>query len=139
MAEDNKKAEAGVSKLAGVKVLILEDDVFLGGVILRHMLNEKMQATLIATGEGAVEEIKKALPEVIVLDIFLPGMNGLEILEAIRKEPTTSKIPVLVVSNTDQIQDREKVKSLKASFMIKAMVTPAKITEQIEEILRSAK
>ncbi|MFS6760689.1 response regulator, partial [Staphylococcus aureus] len=72
---------SGISTLAGKKVLIIEDDVFLGGILFRHMVDDKIDVRLITTGENAIENIKKDIPSILILDILLPGSNGLDILE----------------------------------------------------------
>lgn len=140
MAEENRndaaKTETKPSPLFGKKIVIVEDDAFLGGVILRHMLKDNIKAMLLTTGEGAAETIKKEMPDAVVLDIFLPGVTGLDILDMLRKDSATDKLPVLVVSNTDQAQDREKVKKLNAAFLIKALVTPSKIVDSLVEVMK---
>lgn len=121
--------------LVGKKVLIIEDDVFLGGILLRHMLDQKINARLVTTGDGAIEEIKKDIPDILILDILLPGINGLDLLESIRKDSAIEKLPVLIVSNTNQAKDLERVKNAKAFFMLKALATSENIVDKIKEVL----
>lgn len=123
------------STLFGKKVLIIEDDVFLGGILLRHMIDEKIDVKLITTGENAIENIKKDIPSILILDILLPGMNGLDILEAMRKDELLVNIPVIVVSNTDQANDLERAKKAGAIFMLKALATSENIVDKIKEVL----
>lgn len=116
--------------LVGKKVIIVEDDVFIGGTLLRHMMSQKINATLITTGEGAFDTIKKEMPDILILDINLPGMNGLDILALVRKDPVTAKMLVMVVSNTNEKNERDQAKNLGAIFLVKALVTPENIVEQ---------
>lgn len=122
--------------LFGKKVLIIEDDVFLGGILLRHMIDEKIDAKLFTTGENAIENIKKDIPSILILDILLPGLNGLDILEAMRKDELLMSVPVIVVSNTDQAKDLERAKNAGAIFMLKALATSENIVDKIKEVLK---
>ncbi len=129
---DNKN---GNYSLVDKKVLIIEDDAFLGGIILRHMLDAKINARLVTSGDKALESIKSDIPDVLILDIMLPGLNGLDIMDLIKKDPTLSKMFVIVVSNTDQPKDLERVKAFGAKFLLKALATPANIVEEIRKTL----
>ena len=71
------------------------------------------------------------------MDIFLPGVNGIELLEMIRKDDATKNIKVLVVSNSSENKHRDIVTSLGASFMVKAAVNPAFIVAQVKKMLAS--
>lgn len=126
---------SSISTLAGQKVLIIEDDVFLGGILLRHMIDEKINAKLFTTGENAIENIKKDIPSILILDILLPGLNGLDILEAMRKDELLVNLPVIIVSNTDQPKDLERAKNAGAIFMLKALATSENIVDKIKEVL----
>ena len=117
------------------KVLIVEDDVFIGNIILKELLKVYQNATLITSGTEAAETLKKDIPDILILDIFLPGINGLDLLESLRKEERTKELKVLVVSNTDQSQDRERAKRLGAAFLLKATTTPIEIAKEIQKIL----
>lgn len=119
----------------GKKVFVIEDDVFLGKVLSSQIDATKMHAELFTTAEAAIEALKTAIPDIILLDIFLPGMNGLDALEAIRKDEKTKGIPVLVVSNTDEAKDRERAESLGAKFLIKGASTPDEIIKHVEDML----
>lgn len=119
------------------KVVVIEDDTMLGGIILNHLKVEPLDVKLIATGLNAFEILKADVPDVIVLDIFLPGVNGIELLEMIRKDDATKNIKVLVVSNSSENKHRDIVTSLGASFMVKAAVNPAFIVAQVKKMLAS--
>ncbi len=119
----------------GKKVFVVEDDVFLGKVLSSQIGSAKMHAELFTTAETAIEALKTTTPDIILMDIFLPGMNGLDALEAIRKDEKTKSIPVLVVSNTDEAKDRQRSTDLGAKFLIKGASTPDEIVKHVEDIL----
>jgi len=117
------------------KVLVIEDDLMLASIITRQLAKEHIVSALLNSGEKALENIKDFKPDVIILDIFLPVVNGLDLLEAIRKDDTIKHIKVLVVSNTDQKNDRERAKNMGAGFYLKAAVTPKEIVDEVKRML----
>ncbi len=119
----------------GKKIFIVEDDVFLGRVLSGQVREAKMQVELFNTAEDALAALKTGNPDMILMDIFLPGMNGLDALEAIRKDDATKSVPVLVVSNTDEAKDRQRALDLGAKFLIKGASTPDEILKHMTDIL----
>lgn len=117
------------------KILFIEDDAFIAGMVSARLVERGYLSTNITSGEKAITELKKDIPALVILDLFLPGQSGFEVLEAMRADPRTDKVPVLVVSNTDQANDRERVTKLGAQFLLKSLVTPAEIVERVEEML----
>ncbi len=123
------------SPIADIKIMIVEDDKFIGDILLREVLKNHKNCELISSGEEALEALKRELPDILILDIFLPGINGLDLLDSLRKEERTKNLKVLVVSNTDQTKDRERAKNLGAFFFLKAAMTPSEIVKEMEKIL----
>ncbi len=121
------------------KVTIVEDDGFIGSILYKHMIDNGINVTLLTTGDGAADIVKADVPDILILDILLPGVNGVDVLTDLRRDPRTATLPVLVISNTDDSQNRESVKLLGGHFLIKAMVTPLKIVEYMEEVLSGKK
>jgi len=119
------------------KVVVIEDDALLGSILLTRLKAESLDVKLIVTGMNAFEALKEDVPNVLVLDIFLPGVNGLELLEMIRKDDVTKNMKVLVVSNSSENKHRDIVTNLGASFMVKAAVNPAFIVGQVKNMLTS--
>lgn len=112
------------------KVFIVEDDTFLGKMLVQDM-SESIQTTLYQNGEEVLTALQTTLPDLLVLDIFLPGINGLDLLEQLRKDEHTKNLKVIVVSNTDELKDRERATSLGATFLIKAMTDPRDIVDAV--------
>ncbi len=123
MSEENNGSEV---------VLVVEDDAFLGRVISEQLRQAHINAVQFTSAEVALEAAKKKQPDLIVLDIFLPGMNGLDMLAELRKDEQTKNIKVLVVSNTDDTKDRDRAKELGASFMIKGATSPDEIVAAVK-------
>jgi DNA-binding response OmpR family regulator len=117
------------------KVLVVEDDLMLASILVRHLTKAGMDVVLATTGATAFESVKKEAPECVVLDIFLPGKNGLDVLQEIREDAKTKNLKVVVVSNTDQKQHRDRAAELGADFILKAAVTPQEIADHITHML----
>jgi DNA-binding response OmpR family regulator len=126
-------------KLAGKKIMWVEDDAFLSDIITRKFQNENCTLIHLSEGEGALAKAKEGKPDIVLLDILLAGMSGYDILEALKKDPETALIPVILLSNLGQKSDVEKGEKLGAKkFIIKAMATLDDIIAEISEVLVEA-
>lgn len=114
----------------------MEDDQFLNDIIARKFSATKCLFFHASEGEEALKIISQEVPDVVMLDIILSGMDGFEILRRIKSDPKIKHIPVILLSNLGQATDIEKGKSLGAArFLIKATVTPNEIIDQIREVI----
>lgn len=130
------KRTEGENTLEGKKILVVEDDKFLGSILISRLVGKKVNAIYANSGEVALEEIKKQTPDIVLLDILLPGIDGFEVLKQIRANPVTEKVPVMVLSNFNQVKDKEKIESMGAIFLVKALVNPDDIILRIEKMLK---
>ena len=119
-----------------VRLAIIEDDKFLRDLIVRKLTNEGFEVKEAETGEDGLEVLRKTPPQLLLLDILLPGMSGYEVLEAIKKDDKLRNIPVIMLSNLGQKEEIERAESLGAKdFLIKAKYTPGEIVARVKEIL----
>ncbi len=124
------------SGLKDVKILWVEDDQFLGELLARKLSAEGAHLFHATNGEEALTILNTEVPDIITLDIVLPGMNGLKTLEEIHKNEALSKIPVIMLSNLSQKEDVDKAFSLGAKkFLVKASYTLQEIIAEIKETL----
>lgn len=134
----NKKSNS--VNLEGKKIMWVEDDQFLNDIIARKLSSTKCLYFHSAEGEEALKIINREIPDIVMLDIVLSGIDGFEILRRIKSDPKTKNIPVILLSNLGQASDIEKGKSLGAvRFMVKATVTPDEIIDQIKEVINESK
>jgi len=88
-------------------------------------------------GEKGLEAVEKEKPDLVLLDLILPGLDGFEVLTKIKENPAVSQIPVIILSNLGQKDDIEKGLKMGAKdYLIKAHFTPAEIIEKIGIILK---
>ena len=119
------------------KILIIEDDIFLGDVLLQKLIKDGFSATLVQDGGDGFKAIKTLMPDLILLDIVLPTMNGYEILEAKAKDSVISGIPVIVVSNSGQPVEINRVLALGVSeYIVKAQFDPEEVMIKVRNQLR---
>jgi len=138
--EGEMNQQSSVVDLEGKKIVLVEDDKFLADIIGHKFAETKCIFFYFAEGEEALKTIAKEMPDIIILDILLPGIDGFEILRRIKDDPNTKNIPVVLLSNLGQADDIKKGESLGANrFIIKATVAPSEIVGQIKEVLAENK
>jgi DNA-binding response OmpR family regulator len=119
------------------KILIIEDDKFLRELISRKLTDDGFDIVEAVDGEEGVKKTKEENPDLILLDLILPGIDGFEALSRIKKEKSVASIPVIILSNLGQKEEVEKGLSLGATdYLIKAHFTPGEIIEKIRNILK---
>lgn len=119
-------------------VLIVEDDVFLVGIYQKKFEMEGFKVSISENGEKGLADIKKKKPDVVVLDILLPKLDGFAVLEKLKKDPVLKNIPVIMLTNLGQKDDVEKaMQSGAAGYLIKAHFKPSEVVEKVREVLKS--
>jgi len=119
------------------KILIVEDDKFLRELISQKLLKEGYDISEAVDGVKAIEVLKNEKPDLILLDLILPGIDGFEVLTKIKADANISSIPVVVLSNLGQKEDIERGLKLGANdYLIKAHFTPGEIIEKVKGIIK---
>lgn len=120
---------------AKIKVLIAEDDEFLRGLLAQKLSKESFEVFYATDGAEAVALSKQEVPNVALLDVIMPGVNGFEALEQMKLDPVTAHIPVVFLSNLGQEEDIRRGQELGAvEFLVKANYSLDAIVKKIEEI-----
>ena len=118
------------------KILLVEDDEFLGKVINRKLEKEDYIVIRATDGEEGITKAEKENPDLILLDINLPGSDGFEVLAKLKSNPAVSKIPVIILSNLGAKDEIKKGLDLGADdYLVKAHFNPSEITSRIEAVL----
>ncbi|MCP6719274.1 MAG: response regulator [Patescibacteria group bacterium] len=119
------------------KILIVEDDKFLRELISRKLNDEGFEVLEAVDGEEGIKKIKEEKPDLILLDLILPSIDGFEVLSRMKEDPSLSSIPVIILSNLGQKEEVEKGLKLGATdYLIKAHFTPREIIEKIKNVLK---
>lgn len=122
-----------------IKVLLVEDDKFLRDICGTKLIKEGFDIVEAIDGQEVIQILEKEKPNIILLDIVLPSVNGFEILTKIRSHtnPEIAKTPVMMLSNLGQDDDVKKAMELGASdYLIKSNFTTQEITDKIKKTLQ---
>jgi len=119
------------------KILIVEDDKFLRELIVKKLSNEGYDVIEAVDGEQGIQKIRDTKPDLVLLDLILPGIDGFGVLMQKKEDPFIASIPVIVLSNLGQKEDVDKGISLGATdYLIKAHFTPGEIIEKVRNIIK---
>jgi len=119
------------------KILIIEDDKFLRELIARKLSNENFDIEQAVDGEEGLKKIKATSPDLVLLDLILPGIDGFEVLSKMKQDSSLSSMPVIILSNLGQREDVEKGLKLGAvDYLVKAHFTPNEIITKVKGALK---
>lgn len=119
------------------KILLIEDDALLVRMYQNKLQMDGYEVMVAGDGEEGLARIKEMMPDLILLDIMMPKMNGFEVLEQMKKDETIKTIPVVLLTNLGgSDEDVEKGLELGAvAYLIKSNVVPADVVAKIKEVL----
>lgn len=118
------------------KVLLVEDSKIVQQLYRNKLVLEQFSVLTADNGMEAIKILSNQIPDIILLDLMMPVMDGYKVLQVIKTDPKLSHIPVLVFSAKGQPEEVEKALSLGAAgYIIKATTKPNEVIEQIKKIL----
>jgi DNA-binding response OmpR family regulator len=119
-----------------IKILLVEDDSFLLGMYATKFEMEDFKVVMAEDGEKAVRLAAKEMPDIILLDIILPKVNGFEVLRQIKDNRMTAAIPVILLTNLSQKDEIEQGLKMGAEdYLIKAHFMPSEVVDKIKKVL----
>ena len=123
-----------------IKILLIEDDSFLSGMYDTKLKLEGFDVILAEDGAKGLELAVSQGPDIILLDIILPKMDGFTALKHLKENTETKKIPVILMTNLGQKEDVERGIALGAQdYLVKAHFMPSEVVEKIRQYLGSGK
>lgn len=124
--------------MKGKKVLIVEDDFFVSDIYETKFKHEGCEVVAVGDGAKALSKLQEGfVPDVILLDLIMPNMDGREFLEEVKKLPDLAAVPILVLSNLSQEEDVEESLALGAKdYIVKSHLTPTEIFHHVREFLQ---
>ncbi len=115
----------------------MEDDNFLRKICKTKLKREGFDVSSAVNGKEALEKIMTEDPQIVLLDIILPTMDGFEVLKRVKENSSKSSIPIIMLTNLGQESEIEKGFELGAEdYIIKAHLTVGEIIEKVKEILK---
>jgi len=119
-----------------IKILIVEDDPLMSRMYQKIFKFEGYEVEFAEDGEEGFEKIKTTKPTLVLLDIMMPKLNGLQVLEKIKLDPELKRIPVVMLTNLAGTQDAETALANGAvKYIIKSENEPKQVVNMVKEIL----
>lgn len=118
------------------KILVVEDDLALQELLLFNLEKNGWDVTLADSGEAALLKVVDRLPDLIVLDLMLPGVDGKQVCQQVRRYPKTSTIPIIMISAMGQDQDVVGGLEMGADDYIVKPFSPGVLLARIDAVLR---
>jgi len=120
----------------GASILLVEDDLMIGQMYVLGLTSAGYEVTLATDGRQALEKMRSRRPDLVLLDIRLPQMDGLEVLAAVREDQRLRSTKIVVLSNFGEQETIREAKSLGAvEYLNKSSVTPGELARRLPDWL----
>lgn len=120
------------------KILLVEDDPSVSLLYQKAFTFEGFEVITAFDGAGVYEQVLKNPPSIVLLDIILPTVNGLEVLRKLKSDQATQNIPVVMLSNLDSMKEIEEAVQLGANkYITKGNYEPAQVVSLVKKILEN--
>ena len=118
------------------KVMYIEDEAFFAGIIKKKLEEKSYEVDIFGDGESGLAAAQAGGYQLILLDLILPKLDGLEVLRLLKENPETKNIPVIILSNQSEEDNRKKALSLGAkAYYVKVNAMPGEIVKMVEGLL----
>jgi CheY-like chemotaxis protein len=118
------------------RILVAEDDRFLRRAAEMALKRQGYTVLTAADGEEALRAARSVLPDLILLDLIMPKLNGFDVLQALKKDAPTAHIPVIILSNLGQDRDvQQAIDAGAAAYFIKTDLSLQALGQRVEEVL----
>ncbi|MBI4379676.1 MAG: response regulator [candidate division NC10 bacterium] len=119
------------------RVLVADDDPQFASLVIEILGSARYAVTSAPDGEITLQTIQQAVPDLLILDLLLPGVDGWEVLKALRAKSSTSDLPILVVTSLDA-GDAEKTLALGADEYLSKPISPSVLTDTVSRLMAEA-
>ena len=120
-----------------MSILIIEDDASVCELLFSSLTKSGYRVSATQSGEAALTQIEEDPPDLVVLDLNLPSMSGLDVCRVMRQDPWMSKIPVLMLTARGQTRDRELPERMGASRFMTKPFANADVLEAVRDLAAS--
>jgi two-component system phosphate regulon response regulator PhoB len=118
------------------RIVVVEDEPDIAEVVRYNLAREGFQVEVHPRGDGALAAVRKRIPDLIVLDLMLPGMDGLELTRALKGDAATARIPLVMLTARSEELDRVVGLELGADDYVTKPFSPRELTLRIKAVLR---
>src|ERR671912_1020620 len=120
------------------RILVAEDDPDIGNLLDHYLKKAGFLPTVVVSGRDVMPQIKRDAPDLVVLDLMLPGLDGLQLCRAIRADTNTAAIPIIMLTAKGEESDRIIGLELGADDYITKPFSPNEVVARIKALLRRA-
>jgi DNA-binding response OmpR family regulator len=118
------------------RVLMAEDDPDIGHLVVHYLQKAGFKTALVVTGVEVVPHIKRQPPDLLLLDLMLPGLDGLQVCRAIRSDPEIALVPIIMLTAKGEESDRIVGLELGADDYITKPFSPNEVVARVKALLR---
>ncbi|MDD4271565.1 MAG: response regulator [Patescibacteria group bacterium] len=119
------------------KILVVEDDPMISSMYKTKFEADGFEVFVADNGVVGLELAKKEKPDIIMLDVILPQLDGFSVLDQVKKDEITKDIPVIMLTNLGTEEDKAKGQAMGAlDYLVKASLTPGQVSEKIKKALK---
>jgi DNA-binding response OmpR family regulator len=122
-----------------VSVLVVDDDPVILRLLQVNFELEGIDVTLAVDGEEGLARIRREPPDVVISDIMMPKVNGLELLAALRGEPSTASLPIILLSAKAQVADVQRGLELGADDYVTKPFDPLELIDRVYKVLAKSR
>ena len=117
-------------------ILIVEDDIFLAEIYQKKFEMEGFKVSMASNGEKGLADIKKKRPDIVLLDILLPKLDGFAVLEATKEDSSVKNIPIILLTNLGQKDDVQRgLDEGAVDYLIKTHFKPSEVVDKVRKVL----
>jgi len=127
--------DTAASTKTGKKIVLADDEQFIAIAYKDGLERAGYDITVAHNGAEALEAVKSTKPDLVLLDLIMPKLNGFEVLKAIKADPAIKDIPVIILSNLSQPTDETEARQSGAlDFIVKADISLKDLVERIAKV-----
>jgi phosphate regulon transcriptional regulator PhoB len=118
------------------RVLIVEDEPDIRELVVHHLKREGYQVSVAASGEEALRQVQASPPDLVLLDLMMPAMNGLEVCRRLRQDPVTASLPIVMLTAKGDEIDRVLGLEIGADDYVVKPFSPKELLARVRAVLR---
>lgn len=121
------------------RVLIVEDEPDIRDLVVHHLKRDGYQVSTASSGEEALRQVRAVPPDLVLLDLMLPAMDGLEVCRRLRQDPATASLPIVILTAKSDEVDRVLGLELGADDYIVKPFSPKELMARVRAVLRRSR
>jgi phosphate regulon transcriptional regulator PhoB len=118
------------------RVLIVEDEPDIRALVVHHLKREGYQVSAASSGEEALRQVQAAPPDLVLLDLMMPAMDGLEVCRRLRQDPATASLPIVMLTAKGDEVDRVLGLEIGADDYVVKPFSPKELLARVRAVLR---